>query len=73
MKKTARKIGPKKNLHSFRGKRSSQLNRNSIRWESLLEKDYIKILEFDPCVTSYESQPIKINYYYEGKEREYFP
>ncbi len=73
MKKPARKIRPQKNLHSYRGKRSSQLNRNSIRWESLLEKDYIKILEFDPCVISYESQPIQIKYHFEGKERHYFP
>jgi len=73
MNKPARKIRPKKNLHSYRGKMFSEKNGAMIYWESLLEKDFIKILEFDPTITSYESQPIEITYFYESKRRRYFP
>lgn len=73
MNKPARKIRPKKNLNSYRGKMFSEKNGAMIYWESLLEKDFIKILEFDFKIISFESQPIEINYYFNNKERRYFP
>jgi len=44
-----------------------------IYWESLLERDYIKTLEFDKDVVLFESQPLEIEYLYYGKKRSYFP
>jgi hypothetical protein len=73
MHNPARKMRPKKNLNSYRGKMSSIKNGAMIDWESLLEKDFIKFLEFDPMVETYEWQPIEINYSYNNKERSYYP
>lgn len=39
-----------------------------IPWESTLERDFIKRLDFDPTVTSFKFQPLKINYVYQGKK-----
>jgi hypothetical protein len=72
LEKPARKIRASKK-GSFRGKFNSKKNRRMIYWESLLELDYIKTLEFDPEVTSYKSQPIEIEYWFQGKKRRYFP
>lgn len=73
MNDAARKIRPKKNMHSFRGKKFSEKNGAMIHWESLLEKDFIKVLEFDSTIISYESQPIEINYIHNNKEKKYYP
>lgn len=72
MKDPARKIKASHKM-SFRGKFPSKKNKSSIHWESLLERDYIKVLEFDSMVEKYESQPIEIEYTYEGKNRRYYP
>ncbi|WP_316570421.1 TnsA endonuclease N-terminal domain-containing protein [Neobacillus sp. YIM B06451] len=72
MKKPARKIKASKK-GSFRGKFPSKKNRKMIYWESLLERDYIKTLEFDKEVLMFESQPLEIEYFYCGKRRSYFP
>ncbi|XGV97788.1 MAG: TnsA endonuclease N-terminal domain-containing protein [Leptolyngbya sp. BL-A-14] len=42
-------------------------------YESHLEMDYMYLLEIDPDVIAYRSQPFKIQYFYEGKERSYTP
>lgn len=44
-----------------------------IQWESLLERDYIYLLEFDPNVKYYEAQSVEIKYLYQGKEYTYYP
>jgi hypothetical protein len=67
-----RKIKPSKSIH-FRGKHSSLKNDQMIHWESLLERDYVRLLEFDSTVIRYESQPLVINYFYKGKSYEYYP
>lgn len=41
--------------------------------ESPLEFDFSILLEADPAVISYETQPIKIRYFFEGKKRTYTP
>ena len=44
-----------------------------IWWESQIERDYIYLLEIDPDVISYKSQPFSLNYWYLGKKRKYTP
>jgi hypothetical protein len=44
-----------------------------IHYESLIERAYIYLLEYDPLVVSYEEQPCTIAYRTEGKERSYTP
>lgn len=72
MKKAARKIKASKK-GSFRGKFPSKKNMKMIYWESLLERDYLKTLEFDKNVLIFESQPIEIEFWYFGKKRSYYP
>lgn len=47
--------------------------RKSIWWESMIERDYIYLLEIDPEVKSYKEQPFKINYILNGKKHIYTP
>lgn len=44
-----------------------------VAFESHIECNYIYTLEFDPEVTSFEEQPLKISYQFEGKTRKYTP
>lgn len=53
-----RKI-PKNHLH-VTGKFASQKNGHMGGFESLLEKDYMLLLEFDDAVESFEEQPVTI-------------
>lgn len=69
VRKISNKGGVKKNIGKFP---SRKMGRN-IWWESLLERDYIHLLEFDPDVTGYEEQPITVPYPIEGKIRRYTP
>ncbi|MCM3576406.1 TnsA endonuclease N-terminal domain-containing protein [Mesobacillus subterraneus] len=68
----SRKIKASSKL-SFRGKHNSTKMHRMIPWESTLERDFIKLLDYDPTVISYKFQPEKINYVYKGKKRKYFP
>ncbi|MRB09092.1 hypothetical protein GH893_11315 [Bacillus thuringiensis] len=68
----ARPIKPSKKM-SFRGRTPSIKTGKMIHWESLLEHDFVRLLEFDPFVTYYESQPLLIQYSYLGKRRKYYP
>jgi len=54
----ARKIP--KNYLFVTGAYSSQKNRTMDSFESLLEKDYLLLLDFDDEVHSYEVQPVRI-------------
>jgi len=44
-----------------------------IQFESLLELDFIYLLEFDPTVTWFAEQPLEIPYEFEGKIHHYVP
>ncbi|MCM3410213.1 TnsA endonuclease N-terminal domain-containing protein [Metabacillus litoralis] len=68
----ARKIKASNKL-STRGKHNSSKMFKMIPWESTLERDFIKLLDFDPTVISFQSQPIRIDYLFQGKERKYYP
>ena len=68
----ARKItntGTKKNIGRF----FSVKMHSGVWYESLTERDYMYLLEIDPDVLSYSSQPLKIAYKEDGKRRKYTP
>ncbi len=44
-----------------------------IAYESLIERDYIYVLDFEQDVLEYEEQPLSIEYRYEDKQRHYTP
>ncbi len=51
----------------------SKKNGRNIRFESLIERDYIHLLEFDNDVLSYIEQPITIKYSHNNKKYRYTP
>jgi len=55
------------------GKFPSIKNGIMVWWESQLERDYHYLLEIDPDVISYQAQPVKIEYFSEGKIHTYTP
>lgn len=55
------------------GKFPSLKMNSTIWWESQIERDYIYLLEIDPNVLEYCSQPFKIIYKDSGKNRRYTP
>lgn len=44
-----------------------------VAFESLIEQDYLYILDYDAAVTTFEEQPITIEYGWEGGQRKYTP
>jgi hypothetical protein len=68
----ARKItnsNSKKNIGLF----SSLKMQTGIWYESLIERDYMYLLETDPDVLSYHSQPLSIFYTFNHRQRRYTP
>ncbi|KLE06652.1 heteromeric transposase endonuclease subunit TnsA [Aliarcobacter butzleri] len=69
---SSRKI--KKSYISCTGYFASYKNKIQIAFESVLERDFYMLLEFDENVISYVEQPITINYEYkDGSKRRYTP
>ena len=69
---SVRKI--KKSYISCTGYFASYKNKTQVAFESVLERDFYMLLEFDNNVVSYEEQPITINYEYkDGTSRKYTP
>src|SRR5258708_7622835 len=63
------KYGAQKNIGKF-----SSVKTGRIAWyESLLERDYMYLLDFDPKVTYWHEQPLKFRYTLEGKTHWYTP
>jgi hypothetical protein len=44
-----------------------------IAFESLLERDFIYLIEYDPVVEWFEEQPLSIEYEYENRQLHYTP
>lgn len=63
----------KKNYRSVTGVFQSFKNKCGIGYESLLERDFFLILEFDEKVKAYEEQPFTIQYERNGKNFNYTP
>lgn len=61
--------GTKKNIGKFPSLKMGRI----IWYESLLERDYIYLLEFDSDVVAYYEQPCRIHYIYQGKSHCYTP
>jgi hypothetical protein len=55
------------------GKFPSIKMRRMIAFESLLERDFIYLLDYDEDVEWFEEQPLTIEYQHEGKRRHYTP
>lgn len=59
---------------NFRGYFPSRRLGRLVGWESLHERDAIRLVEYDPTVASYEEQPSEEIYYeVSGKARRYYP
>ena len=69
---SVRKI--KKSYISCTGYFASYKNKTQVAFESVMERDFYMILEFDDSVCKYEEQPLQINYeYFNGRNRKYTP
>ncbi|MFD2613199.1 TnsA endonuclease N-terminal domain-containing protein [Paenibacillus gansuensis] len=72
MKTPARKIRPTRGRH-YRSKIGSSKSLRVIHAESLLERDYVRLCNFDPIVVKIYYQPVGIRFHYNGRKRRYFP
>lgn len=64
----------KKSYISCTGYFASYKNKSQVAFESVLERDFYMMLEFDENVVSYEEQPMRMQYeYLDGKNRRYTP
>ncbi|QZN77682.1 TnsA endonuclease N-terminal domain-containing protein [Paenibacillus sp. DR312] len=70
-RKPARKIKPK--VKGYRGKEPFLKIGEMIPWDSFLERDYIRLADFDLEVNMIYAQDEKITYLYNGKVRNHFP
>ncbi|MEG6520853.1 TnsA endonuclease N-terminal domain-containing protein [Desulfotomaculum sp. 1211_IL3151] len=69
-RKVVRRKGNIKRVGYFPSMRLNRL----VEFESLLECDYIHLLEFDKCgVVSFCEQPVEIEYIENGKTKHYYP
>lgn len=69
---SVRKI--KKSYISCTGYFASYKNKSQVAFESVLERNYFMMLEFDSNVVKYEEQPLSIEYKYsDGTKRKYTP
>ena len=63
------RYGAQKNIGKF-----SSVKTGLVAWyESLLERDKMYLLDFDPLVTFWREQPLKIRYVLNGKTHFYTP
>lgn len=69
--KPARKIKPK--TKGFRGKEPFLTTGEMIPWDSFLERDYIRLADFDLNIEEIYAQNEVITYLYDGKLREHYP
>ncbi|WP_079908699.1 TnsA endonuclease N-terminal domain-containing protein [Paenibacillus sp. 32352] len=72
MKIPARKIRPTRGRH-YRSKIGSSKSLKIIHAESLLERDYVRMCNFDPTIIKIYYQPVGIRFHYDGRKRRYFP
>ncbi|WP_217560123.1 TnsA endonuclease N-terminal domain-containing protein [Paenibacillus sp. GbtcB18] len=67
----ARVIKPKRK--GFRGKEPFLKTGEMIHWESFLERNFIRLADFDIQVEEIFYQPVCIHYLLNGKKHKYFP
>jgi hypothetical protein len=59
--------------HNIIGRFPSLKLRRMVDFESLIERDFVYLLDFDPTVTSFAEQPLTIDYEHEGQILHYTP
>jgi hypothetical protein len=69
--KPAREIKPKRK--GYRGKEPFLKTGDMIHWESFLERNFIRMADFDLNVQEIFHQPICIHYTINGKKHKYYP
>ncbi|MCZ8514346.1 TnsA endonuclease N-terminal domain-containing protein [Paenibacillus filicis] len=72
MRVPARKIRPVRG-RNYRCKISRSKSLGITHSESLLERDYVRLCNFDPTIKEIHFQPIGIRFHYKGRKRRYFP
>ncbi|WP_284640795.1 TnsA endonuclease N-terminal domain-containing protein [Paenibacillus silviterrae] len=72
MKIPVRKIRPTRGRH-YRSKIGSSKSLKIIHAESLLERDYVRLCNYDPSIIKIYYQPVGIRFHYDGRKRRYFP
>ena len=68
----SRKIKPSKGKHNRHKVPNTKLQK-MIHCESTLERDYVKVQQFDSSTINIIYQPIEIKYSYRGRKRRYYP
>lgn len=63
----------RKSYSALTGVYSSEKNNRLIYFESSLERDFAKLLEFDNMVVEYLDHPLTIGYIWKGKDYSYTP
>ena len=63
----------KKSKYSLRGNYTTDQFPNGHDFESSLERDFLYLIDYDHTVTSFETQPVRIDYKEAGKARSYTP
>jgi len=63
----------RRTTHRVVGRFPSLKSSRVVHWESQLERDMIRLLEFDPAVLSYREQPEPFTYFESGKRHKYTP
>ncbi len=63
----------RRTTHRVVGRFPSLKSSRVVHWESQLERDMIRLLEFDPAVLSYREQPEPLRYFESGERRKYTP
>lgn len=63
-----------RNYRSLTGKVNNARNQVAVAFESMLERDFYLLLDFESTVASFEEQPVRIGYEYPaGTRRTYTP
>lgn len=62
-----------KNYRNVTGLAYSEKSEDKVGFESTLERDFYRLLEFDNNVRRYDVQPVTFNYCFKGKVRKYTP
>lgn len=70
--KVARRIRPTRG-RNYRSKVSRSKSLQIVHTESLLERDFVRLANFDKKVSQIYFQPIGIRFHYLGRRRRYFP
>lgn len=72
MDQHARKIKPSKGKH-YRWKVPFFTSFKMVHCESSIERDYVRLADFDPNVVDIIYQPLTIHYLYKHRKRKYYP